>query len=171
MLGMIWAQGADRVIGDGEGMPWHLPEDLRHFRQTTLGSPVIMGRTTWLSFPERFRPLPGRRNIVLTRSEDFRPVGAEVCGSLDAALSLVEEEPVSWIIGGGEVYRRAMPYADRLEVTEIDGVFEGSVTAPEVGPEWRRVDERPEAGFSTAENGTRYRFVSYAKDPRATLGS
>ena len=152
-------------------MPWHLPEDLRHFKAVTLGCPVIMGRATWLSFPDRFRPLPGRRNIVLTRSEGFTADGAEVCGSLDEALALVEGEPRVWVIGGGQVYRQAMAIADVLEVTEIDADFEGSVTAPEVDASWQLVSADPADGFHESADGIRYRFVSYAKDRRATLGS
>ena len=122
---MMWAQTSDGVIGDGDSMPWHIPEDLAHFRDTTMGAPVIMGRRTWDSLPERFRPLPGRRNIVLSRSLAAEDVpGAELAHSLESALVLLADEPVAWIIGGGRVYREALRLADKCEVTEVDGTFE-----------------------------------------------
>lgn len=166
---MIWAQGRGRVIGDGKGMPWHLPEDLRHFKAVTSGSPVIMGRGTWDSLPSRFRPLPGRRNIVLTRNRDFAASGVETAADIPAALALVANAPEAWVIGGGSVYAQAEPHADTLEVTEIDTDADGSVTAPVIGADWRLVGCDPERGFHTADNGLRYRYVTYSRVQQGTL--
>lgn len=166
---MIWAQGRGRVIGDGSGMPWHLPEDLAHFKAITFGHPVIMGRGTWDSLPERFRPLPGRKNIVLTRNREFAEEGVETAADLQGALELVRAEEMAWIVGGGSVYGQAEPFADILEVTEIDTDAEGHITAPEVGRDWNRVGADPEEGFYTAKNGLRYRFVTYSRAQQGTL--
>lgn len=106
MLGMIWAQARGGVIGRDNDLPWHLPEDLAHFKKTTSGCPVIMGRRQWESLPERFRPLPNRRNIVLTRQAGYEAPGAEVVSDLPAALELVSGVD-AWICGGGEIYRQA----------------------------------------------------------------
>lgn len=157
---MMWAQTSDGVIGDGATMPWHIPEDLAHFKATTMGAPVIMGRRTWDSLPERFRPLPGRRNVVLSRSltpEDVR--GAELAHSLDAALDLLGDVPVAWIIGGGRVYRDALHLADECEVTEVDGVFE--VATPVRAPEllgWKPVRK---GDWTVSSNGPRFRSTTW----------
>ncbi|WP_353987642.1 dihydrofolate reductase [Ruicaihuangia caeni] len=163
MLGLIWAQARGRVIGAQGTMPWHLPEDLAHFRRTTMGSPVIMGRRTWESFPEKFRPLPGRRNIVVTRRTDWADAGAERADSLDAAIALAGEQPTVWVIGGGQLYRDAIGLADRLVVTELDLEVEGDTLAPEIGAEWALQHREPDAGWHTAANGIRYRFCTYER--------
>ena len=157
---MMWAQSSDGVIGDGESMPWHIPEDLAHFKATTMGAPVIMGRRTWDSLPAKFRPLPGRRNVVLSRSMTPEDVpGAELAHSLDAALDLIGDVPVAWILGGGRVYREALRIADECEVTEVDGVFE--VDTPVLAPEllgWRPVRK---GEWATSSNGPRFRFTTW----------
>lgn len=159
-VGLIWAEARDGVIGARGGMPWHVPEDLAHFKATTLGAPVVMGRRTWESFPARFRPLPGRRNIVVTRQDDWQDAGAERAASLEAALALAEEDEPEWIwvIGGGELYREAMRYADRLEVTELDLDVDGDTRAPD------RTGWTPAEGgqgeWTTSGSGIRYRFLS-----------
>lgn len=157
---MMWAQSSDGVIGDGDAMPWHIPEDLAHFKATTMGAPVIMGRRTWDSLPAKFRPLPGRRNVVLSRSMTPEDVpGAELAHSLDAALDLIGDVPVAWIIGGGRVYREALRIADECEVTEVDGVFE--VDTPVLAPEllgWRPVRK---GEWATSSNGPRFRFTTW----------
>src|SRR5690625_397305 len=161
-LGMIWAQAHGRVIGRDNDMPWPLPEDLAFFRRTTAQSPVIMGRKAWLALPDHARPLPGRRNIVLTRNQDFTAAGAEVAHDLDTALGLVADEP-AWIIGGEQIYEQAMDNADVLVVTEIDATFDGDRYAPEIGPEWRVVSSDPAEGWATAANGLRYRMLRYER--------
>jgi dihydrofolate reductase len=165
-LALIWAQANDRVIGAGGRMPWHLPEDLAHFRAITGSDAVIMGRKTWDSLPPRFRPLPGRSNIVVTRQPGFDAPGATVVGSLEQAVAVADEASASgttWVIGGAELYRLALPHADRLEVTEIDLDVDGDTWAPELDGTWRVNAAEPAAGWSTAGNGLRYRFLVYAR--------
>ena len=158
-IGLVYARAANGVIGKDGVMPWHLPEDMAHFRQVTMGAPVVMGRKTWDSLPPRFRPLPGRRNIVVTRNGDWQAAGAERTASLQDALALVANEPDVWVIGGGEIYAQALPLAHVLEVTEIEREFEGDVYAPTLGPGWieaRRVRHHSAAGFD-------YSFVTYTR--------
>ncbi len=162
-LGMIWAEAHERVIGRDNEMPWYLPEDLRHFRRTTAATPVIMGRRQWESLPPKVRPLPGRRNIVLTRNHDYEAPGAEVVHDLPAALALVAGAD-AWICGGEQVYELAMGHADLLVVTEIDEEIDGDRYAPVIGPEWSLVAEDPAAAWHTAENGMRYRIRTYRRE-------
>ncbi len=168
-IGMVWAEargeGGRGAIGrDGE-MPWYLPEDLAHFKAVTLGDPVIMGRRTWESLPERFRPLPGRENFVVTRDAGYVAEGANVRASLPAVLKEVAERagadaPV-WVIGGGELYRAAMPLAGELLVTRIELDVGGADTfAPEIGPEWRLAD--PGVPL-VSKTGLGYRFERYSR--------
>jgi dihydrofolate reductase len=158
-VGLVWAQARDRVIGRGGAMPWHLPEDLRHFREVTSGATVVMGRTTWLSLPERFRPLPGRLNVVLSRGTDLVAPGAEVRRSLEEALALAPAGERVWVIGGGQVYAAAMPLADRLVVTEIDADVDGDTRAPCVDGTWQVTACDPPNGWHESVSGLRYRFV------------
>ncbi|WP_127793144.1 dihydrofolate reductase [Agromyces sp. LHK192] len=166
-IGLIWAQAHDRVIGRDGRMPWHLPEDLAHFRQLTDGCPVVMGRRTWDSLPERFRPLPGRRNLVVTRQADWAAEGAERAASVDEALALAgsgrSDAAWTWVIGGAEVYRQVLPSADRLEVTEIDLEVAGDAYAPEVDEGWRLEASDPVDGWLVSRTGIRYAFRAYAR--------
>lgn len=159
-IGLIWAQAHDGVIGANGGMPWHVPEDLAHFKQLTLGSPVVMGRRTWESFPSRFRPLPGRRNIVVTRQEEWRDAGAERAGSLSAALALAAAGAPQriWVIGGGELFLEAIDLADLLEVTELDLAVDGDTRAPDRST-WHTVAADPVEGWHTSRSGIPYRFL------------
>lgn len=142
---MIVAVGRNGVIGDGETMPWHLPEDLAHFKAVTLGHAMIMGRRTFESIG---RALPGRRSIVITRQPHWSHPDVETAHSLADALFLAGPDEV-FVIGGGEVYREAMPYAARLLVTEVDQSPEGSVTFPPIEPDaWVEVVREPREGFS-----------------------
>ncbi|WP_296192051.1 dihydrofolate reductase [uncultured Microbacterium sp.] len=162
-IGLIWAQAHDGVIGARGAMPWHVPEDLAHFKQITLGHPVVMGRRTWESFPERFRPLPGRRNIVVTRDAGWIADGAERAGSLDEALSLASETgaEVAWIIGGGQLYAEAIARADVLEVTELDLTVAGDTHAP--APDGFDIVARdPESGWHSSTSGIPFRYLTYA---------
>ena len=127
---LIAALARNRVIGKDNALLWHLPQDMQHFKAQTLGHPVIMGRKTWDSLPERFRPLPGRRNIVLTRSPQWHAPGAEVAHSLPAALSLLGDAPQAFVIGGADIYAAALPSADELRLTEIAQDFEGDAYFP-----------------------------------------
>jgi len=156
---MIWAQAQGGVIGQGGTMPWHLPEDLAHFKALTLGSPVVMGRRTWDSLPPRFRPLEGRRNVVVSRQQGWTAEGAEVVSSIPEALALTAAAPTTWITGGATLYAELMPVADRLEVTEIDAHYDGDTHAPPV--EGWQVDGDPE--WLTSRTGLRYRFLTYRR--------
>ena len=162
MLGMIWAQAHDRVIGAGGAMPWHLPEDLAHFRRTTTGSAVIMGRTTWEALAPRYRPLPGRRNIVLTRQQDFVAEGAEVAHDVDEALTLAGGD--AWVIGGAQVYAQALARADRLVVTDIDVAVDGDARAPAIdSADWAIEHADPDRGWHTGAGGLHYRFTTFRR--------
>ncbi len=156
-LHLILARAANGVIGHQNQIPWHLPEDMAHFRQRTMGHPVIMGRKTWDSLPARFRPLPGRRNIVVTRQPDWQDEGAEHAGSFDAALALCNGAPEVWVIGGAQIYAEALPLAHCAHITEIDKVVEGDAYAPVFDPaQWRETDR----STHTAANGLPYSFVT-----------
>lgn len=156
-VGLVWAEADGGVIGEGGGMPWHVPEDLAHFRDVTMGSPVIMGRRTWESFPARFRPLPGRRNIVVTRNEHWSADGAERAASLEAALEVAGEGTV-WVIGGGALLAEAMSRADVLEVTELDLAVAGDTFAP-ARDGFHVVASDPVEGWHLSRSGIRYRFL------------
>ena len=156
-LHLIYARAANGVIGKDNALPWHLPEDMAHFKRQTLGHPVLMGRKTWDSLPPRFRPLPGRRNLVLTRDPSWRAEGALRVGSIDEALALCADAPEVWVIGGAEVYRQALPRAQRVVVTEIARDFEGDAFMPALGPEWRETAREAH----TAANGLPFAFVSH----------
>ncbi len=163
MLGMIWAQARGGVIGEAGDMPWRLPEDMARFKAITMGHPVVMGRRTWESFPARFRPLPGRDNIVISSNPDFVAPGARVVSSLDEALAAARAiDDEVWIIGGGRVYREALSSADRLEITDIDLDAPGDTTAPsvEAGADapWREVARDPATGWLESASGLRYAY-------------
>jgi dihydrofolate reductase len=158
-IGLVYVRASNGVIGKDGVMPWHFPEDLAHFKQATMGAPVIMGRKTWESIPPRFRPLPGRRNVVVTRNADWNSAGAERASSLQDALALLASEPQAWVIGGAGIFAEALPFADILEVTEIERDFDGDTFAPQLGPEWR--EAKRDRHHSTA--GFDYSFVTYTK--------
>ena len=158
-LGLIYAESRNGVIGREGVMPWHLPEDLAHFKRMTLGCPVIMGRKTWDSLPPKFRPLPGRRNIVITRQADWQAEGAVRAASLDEALRLCADAPQAWVTGGAEIYALALPLADSVVVTEIDADVEGDTHAPELGPQWREASREQHR----SADGLPFAFVTYRK--------
>ena len=163
-IGLIWAQARGGVIGAGGTMPWHLPEDLKHFSRTTAGAPVVMGRRTWQSFPPKYRPLPGRTNIVITRDDDFAEEGAVRARGLDEALELASAAPggaeIIWVIGGGAVYREAIDRASLLVVTEIDLEVEGDTTAPEI-PAGFTADGDPQ--WQQSASGLRHRVLRFTR--------
>ncbi|MGR0220481.1 dihydrofolate reductase [Agromyces sp. ZXT2-6] len=165
-IGLIWAEAHGGVIGAGGGMPWHVPEDLAHFKATTDGAPVVMGRRTWDSLPPRFRPLPGRANIVVTRQSDWTAEGAVRAGSVEEALALAasDADDVVWVIGGAELFARTIEAADLLVVTELDLDVVGDTFAPARGPEWRVTTVDPADGWHTSSSGIRYRFVISSRD-------
>ena len=161
-LVLVAAVARNGVIGRGGVMPWHLPEDLAHFRRTTQGLPVLMGRRTWESLPERFRPLPGRRNIVVTRQAGWVAPGAEVAASPEAALALMADAPRACVIGGGELYAALLPRVDELVLTEIDADFDGDTHWPATDPaRWRESarEHLPPAG----ERRFAIDFVTYLR--------
>lgn len=162
---LIWAQSTNGVIGLDGAMPWHLPEDLAHFRALTLSHPVIMGRKTWDSLPPRFRPLPKRTNIVVTRQAHWQVDHPDVrrADSVTAALSADVLGPgvnEVWVMGGGQIYEQCLPLATRAEVTEIHREVAGDTHAPRLDPsEWQEVRREPH----TSADGLRFDFVSFRR--------
>ena len=156
-LNLIYACADNGVIGRDNTLPWHLPEDLAHFRQLTMGCPVLMGRKTWDSLPPRFRPLPGRLNLVLTRQTDWHAEGATRVATIAEALAQCPAGQDLWVIGGAEVYAMALPLASRLEITEVHLQVKGDAMAPRVD-----LQTWPEVARSRhiAANGTAYSFVT-----------
>lgn len=136
-LNLILARSRNGVIGCNNTLPWHVPEDLAYFKKMTSGSPVIMGRKTWDSLPARFRPLPGRLNVVITRQANWSAEGAVAAHTIAQACDHCRAESTAWIIGGAELYAQALPMADTAVITEIDADYEGDAFAPQFGPEWR----------------------------------
>ena len=152
---MIAAVAKNRVIGKGNKLLWNIPEDMARFKVLTAGHTVIMGRKTWESLPPRFRPLPGRRNIVITRQTDYAAPGAEVAGSLENALQRASTAAVAFIIGGEQIYTQAMAVADRLEITEVDQEPEGDARFPEIAAvDWEKTSKTEGNGFA---------FVTYSR--------
>jgi dihydrofolate reductase len=166
-VGLIWAQTPDCVIGADNAIPWRLPEDTAHFKAATLGHPVVMGRKTWISLPPRFRPLVGRRNIVVTRDPEWATEGAERAGSIAEALELAAASSpraaptgTAWVIGGGEIYRAALEHATMLSVTEVDATVSGNVYAPAVDASWAVSED---TGWQASTSGLRYRIRQYTR--------
>lgn len=158
-LVIVGAVARNGAIGGNNQLLWRLPEDLRRFKQLTLGHPIVMGRRTFESIG---RPLPGRRNIVITRSMQWQAEGVDVVHSLDEALALVPGAPVVDVIGGAEIWAMALPRADVLELTEIDHDFEGDTHFPD----WPRDDFVETARSShTSPQGWAYHFVTYRRRP------
>jgi dihydrofolate reductase len=147
---LIWAEAHDRVVGADGGIPWRLSEDQANFRTRTMGATMVMGRATWDSLPARFRPLPGRRNVVLTRDPAWRAEGAEVVHSVAEAAEVADD---IWVMGGAEVYAAFLPSATHILRTRIDLEVAGDTRAPELGGEW--VVETT-SGWLTSANGLRY---------------
>ncbi len=158
---MVWAQARDGVIGADGGLPWRLPEDLALFRRLTTGSTVVMGRRTWESLPDRFRPLPGRTNVVLTSDPGWSAAGARRAGSVAEVLAAHGRV---WVIGGGAVYTAFLPHADRLVVTDVDTAVAGDTWAPPLDDGWVRVSRIPDEGWSVSESaGLRYAVSEYER--------
>ncbi|MDF3832797.1 dihydrofolate reductase [Cupriavidus basilensis] len=160
LLTLIVAKARNGVIGRDNALPWRLPEDLAHFKRTTMGAPILMGRKTWESIG---RPLPGRRNIVVSRNRDLRIEGCEVANSLEDAQRLCVGVEQIFLIGGAQLYAEALPSADRLVVTEIDADVEGDAVFPAIDPRQWVATER-ERHHSEA-NGFDYAFVTYERPP------
>lgn len=158
-VGLIWAQSTSGVIGRGGTIPWHVPEDLARFKELTWGHTVVMGRRTWESLPARFRPLPGRRNVVLSRNPDYQAPGAEVVDSLATVLA---DPAQTWVIGGAEIYHLALPWASRCEVTEVEIDLrpdDDDALAPVLDESWIGT-----AGdWCDSTSGLRHRFYTYLR--------
>ena len=138
MISYVVAVSKNGVIGREGGLPWHISSDLKRFKEITMGKPVVMGRKTWESLPRK--PLPGRRNIVITRQRDFTPEGAEVAATPEEALRLAGDVAEVAVIGGGEIYRLFWPLVDRLYLTEVDLEVAGDTHFPTLSPgAWREV--------------------------------
>ncbi len=162
-LNLIYARAANGVIGVNGTLPWHLPGDLAHFKRLTAGCPVIMGRKTWDSLPPKFRPLPGRKNIVVTRRENWACEGAYRSSSLIQAIAMCADVEDAWVIGGAQIYAEAEPLAQRAVVTEIECDFAGDAHAPTLGTAWR---ETARAVHSpAADSGLRFSFITYERSP------
>jgi len=159
---LIAAVTANGVIGRGNDLVWRSPEDMARFKAATLGRTVVMGRKTWESLPPRFRPLPGRRNIVVTRQADYSASGAELANSLLAALDRAGEGEI-FIMGGGELYAQALPRADRLMLTEVDFAPAGDTRFPEFSAtDWQETERNHHVDAS----GIGFDFVTYRRIQR-----
>ena len=158
-LHLIYARAANGVIGANNALPWHLPEDLAHFKRHTLGCPVLMGRKTWDSLPPKFRPLPGRLNLVITRQTDWQAQGAQAAASLPEAIAQCGDAPDAWVIGGAQIYAQALPLAHSVVVTEIDLRVDGDAFAPELAKEWRESSRETHV----SARGLAYSFVNYQR--------
>jgi dihydrofolate reductase len=164
ILSLIASVARNGGIGKGNELLWRESADLQFFRATTMGCPVIMGRRTWESLPARFRPLPGRRNIVVTRNRAWHAAGADAAESLDAALALAQPAPKAFVIGGAQLFALALPRADELVLTEIDA----DLDADTFFPAWDRaafVQTSREEHVSA--QGLPYRFATYRRKPQA----
>jgi dihydrofolate reductase len=156
-LGLIWAQSISGVIGRDNAIPWRVPEDMARFKELTMDHTVIMGRMTWESLPAKFRPLPGRRNVVVSRQAGYPADGAEVVGAL-------EDAPLddAWVIGGSQIYGLALPLATRCEVTEVDVDLrreDEDALAPVLDEAWIGT----EGPWQDSSSGLRYRFYTYVR--------
>ena len=165
-LNLIFASARNGVIGNQGTLPWRLPEDMAHFKRTTLGCPVIMGRKTWDSLPPKFRPLPGRLNVVITRQADWQASGALRADSLVQAMALCPADSDVWVIGGAEIYALALPLAASAIVTHIEADFEGDAYAPQFGPQWTKTEEVSH----TSSTGLKFSFATYLNSFRNTPG-
>lgn len=185
-IGMIWAQTQQGVIGYNGEMPWRVPEDLKHFREITTGHPVVMGRRTWESFPPKFRPLPHRTNIVVSRTMSMddqiaqqQAPGSSVVSDFQAgmrfAVSTAQSQQV-WVIGGSSLYEQALDVATVVERTVLDLEVDGDTYAPELDPSWQLVSCDPplypdDAGsadpanptWHTSSEGVRYRYERWER--------
>ncbi len=176
-LHLIFARARNGVIGNKGALPWHLPEDMAHFKRTTMGCPVIMGRKTWDSLPAKFRPLPGRLNVVVTRNSDWQADGAVRANSVAQALGLCSPDGDAgqasgagwadvWVIGGAQIYAQALSLAISASVTEIDADFEGDAHAPQFGPAWLKT-----AGpTQVSSTGLKFSFDTYRRFDGNTTG-
>lgn len=159
-LTLIAAVARNRAIGLNNQLPWHLPEDLKHFRTVTQGHPVIMGRKTWESLPDSFRPLPGRLNLVMSRQKNYPAPGARMVASLSEALEAVNQTPEAFVIGGAELYAQALPQANRLILTEVETDVAGDAWFPEFD---RTLWLESSREVHVSQQGLTFAFVTYER--------
>lgn len=157
-VNLIFARASNGVIGKDNALPWHLPEDMAHFRNLTSGAPVIMGRKTWDSLPLKFRPLPNRVNVVVTRQSAWSADGAVRVGSLSDAITHCEQlgAPEVWVMGGAQIYEEAVPLSQRAIITEIHQAYDGDAFAPAFGSDWLETSRESH----TSKNGLQFSFVT-----------
>lgn len=160
-VSLIWAEAADRVIGREGALPWRLPEDQQLFKQLTMGATVVMGRATWDSLPASVRPLPGRRNVVLTRQHHWSAPGAVTAHSLDEAIASADGDV--WVIGGASVYAAALDLAEQVVRTRVQVRVDGDTYAPQLGPEWSLVARDPAEGLHTSTSGLTYCVATFRR--------
>lgn len=159
VVSVIVAMARNRVIGTRNGLPWHLPADLAHFKRLTMGHHILMGRRTYESIG---RPLPGRTTVIITRDPAYRPPGCLVAASLAEALALGGGDPEVFFVGGAQIYAQALPLADRLYLTEIDADFEGDAWFPDFDRgQWRETERQRQVGA----DGLVYAFVTLDRQP------
>ena len=167
-ISLVAAVARNGAIGKNSQLLWQEPQDQRHFRATTLGHPVVMGRKTWDSLPARFRPLPGRQNVVVTRNPTLHFAGAQQAASLQDALQLLAGTAQVFVIGGAQLYAQALPHADEMVLTEVDADLDGDVFFPAWAPEdWTAISR----DAHTAANGTPFAFVTYRRAASGAVGS
>ena len=164
-ISMIAAMGQNRVIGKDNDIPWHLPDDFQFFKKTTEGHHVLMGRKNFESLPPRFKPLPNRPNVIITRNPEYHADGAVVVNSLEEALDEANSngEQEAFIIGGGEIYKLGLAYADTIYLTEINGEFDGDTIFPEFDKSiWKETDRKHHS--TDDRHQFSFDFVTYQKD-------
>ncbi|MDJ0777784.1 MAG: dihydrofolate reductase [Gammaproteobacteria bacterium] len=159
-VSMIVAMDENRLIGRDNALPWHLPADLAHFKRTTMGKPIVMGRKTWQSIG---RPLPGRQNIVVTRNPDFTAAGCDLADSIESALALAGDVDEIMLIGGAGLYAQAMPLASRLYLTLIHHRFaQGDAWFPEIGADWTIAEQR--RFDADQDNPYPFSFINFVRE-------
>jgi len=158
MINIIVAHDKKRAIGKDGKLPWSIPGDLKRFKTLTLGRPVIMGQNTWESIPEKFRPLPFRTNIVLSKDENYKAPGATVVNDIEKSFEIAKSKSGGeeiFIIGGGEIYKQTLPYADRLYITEV----ETEVSGDTFFPEYKHIFTKKLSEEYGESNGLKYKFL------------
>jgi dihydrofolate reductase len=156
---IIFARASNGVIGKENTLPWYIPEDMKRFKELTAGSTVIMGRKTYDSLPAKFKPLPGRTNVVITRQKDWNQQGVVVAYSAEEALTLCPKDKDIWVIGGSEIYCMFMEYAQQIEITEIEKEFDGDAFSPKLDSDWEMTDKTE----TKESNGLFYHFTTYTR--------
>lgn len=172
-IGMVWAQSLDGVIGLDGDMPWHVPEDLKHFKEVTMGEVLVMGRRTWSSFPDSFRPLPGRTSIVVSKTfakdpsdEKLQHDNVRVVADLAEGLELAGElksGPMIWVIGGGSLYDQALEVTTVVERSLFNIHVDGDTYAPKLDASWNQTEQDPSEGWHTSKSSVQYRFERWER--------